>query len=328
MPAFVVRLKKTLKDRQHRLPPDEIPMSRPDRVFHLCLAASVVVLAGIMVASLALSSMSMPTSEFARAILLGTIPVLATAWCLQRAGYIGPRNGALMIAWSSLLGQLLMVPMYAAARMDFPLRDDLLRSIDHRLGLEVPAILAWMKQHRFVNFLLASSYDKLLPLIFAATTVPALLGKLAVAKEYIVGNVVAVVLAFSVFALCPAIGPWSSYHFTPSPNQILSTNMFRAIRSPGPFVIDPLYSSGLITFPSFHVILAIIATNALCSIRVLRIPTVAVCVLISASALSTGWHYTTDVLGGIVFACISIAAAKAFVGFIQNRFASPCVHGR
>ena len=44
----------------------------------------------------------------------------------------------------------------------------------------------------------------------------------------------------------------------------------------------------------------------------LRIPAVIVALLVSASTLTTGWHYIVDVIGGILLALISWLVAKAF----------------
>jgi hypothetical protein len=41
-----------------------------------------------------------------------------------------------------------------------------------------------------------------------------------------------------------------------------------------------------------------------------------------ASAVTTGWHYLVDVLGGIGFAAVSIGTAKVFTR-IEARFRYP-----
>ena len=63
------------------------------------------------------------------------------------------------------------------------------------------------------------------------------------------------------------------------------------------------------SFPSFHVALAILAAIALSSIRRLRIWVWGLTALICVSTLTTGWHYAIDVLGGLVLAPISLLVA-------------------
>ena len=51
---------------------------------------------------------------------------------------------------------------------------------------------------------------------------------------------------------------------------------------------------------------------ALWGFRPIRIPAAILSVLIILSTLTTGWHYFSDVLGGIVVAAISMAVARVY----------------
>ena len=63
--------------------------------------------------------------------------------------------------------------------------------------------------------------------------------------------------------------------------------------------------NGIVAFPSFHVILAILATRALWGIGKLRVCSAVLCVGICISTVATGWHYVIDVFAGIAVAIIS-----------------------
>jgi membrane-associated phospholipid phosphatase len=78
---------------------------------------------------------------------------------------------------------------------------------------------------------------------------------------------------------------------------------------PGPVTLD-MEDAGIVAFPSFHVLLAILTAVALSAIRWLRAPAWAMAVLVGLSTLTTGWHYLVDVIGGIVLAIVSVGAAK------------------
>jgi membrane-associated phospholipid phosphatase len=148
--------------------------------------------------------------------------------------------------------------------------------------------------------------------MIAAVILPVIAGKLTHAKEFIVANCAAALMGTCTFPLIPGTGPWAVYHLAPNSDQLRCAEMIHLLRQPGPFRIDLNYNSGLICFPSFHVILTILSAAALWSVRPLRPFVAIVCVLIMASAVSTGWHYVIDVLGGIGFAAASIGAAKVF----------------
>ena len=92
------------------------------------------------------------------------------------------------------------------------------------------------------------------------------------------------------------LGPWGANHFQPYPVQELYVDHLHALRAPGRFVMNPVYDTGLITFPSFHVALSIMATRALWWVRWMRPITAITCVLIAFSTMATGWHYASDVL--------------------------------
>jgi membrane-associated phospholipid phosphatase len=87
------------------------------------------------------------------------------------------------------------------------------------------------------------------------------------------------------------------------------------------YAIDPNYSSSLIAFPSFHVIMAVLSAVALWSVRRARIPAAVLCGLIVCSTVATGWHYVVDVLAGIVFAALAHAGAKVFTAAETRRAA-------
>jgi membrane-associated phospholipid phosphatase len=70
--------------------------------------------------------------------------------------------------------------------------------------------------------------------------------------------------------------------------------------------------AGIICFPSFHVIWAILCAAALWGFRPLRIPIALLSGTIVVSTMTTGWHYFSDVLAGVVIAVLAIAIAKVY----------------
>jgi membrane-associated phospholipid phosphatase len=64
--------------------------------------------------------------------------------------------------------------------------------------------------------------------------------------------------------------------------------------------------------PSFHVIWAILCAAALWGYRPLRVPVALLSIMIVFSTLTTGWHYFTDVLAGVVVAAIAMVIARRY----------------
>ena len=76
--------------------------------------------------------------------------------------------------------------------------------------------------------------------------------------------------------------------------------VFAALKVEEVFVMDLSYVNGLLCFPSFHTILAILAAVALWSIPYARWLSSLWAGLIVVSTVTTGWHYVIDVVAGLV----------------------------
>jgi membrane-associated phospholipid phosphatase len=220
--------------------------------------------------------------------------------------------------WASVLSTLLKFPLYIASRSTLALADSSLARADHGLGLEVPSILHVIAFHPWARTALAFSYDLLFPLMVVAALVPALRFRFSAAKELIVSIVFATLAGAALFALLPAIGPWAAYGFPPSPLQSQTQALFLSLRAGSVHFID-FSEPGVVCFPSFHVLLAILSATALCAVKPLRIPAILIAAMISVSTLTTGWHYVVDVIGGLILAAASIFAAKAFTRWEARR---------
>jgi membrane-associated phospholipid phosphatase len=144
----------------------------------------------------------------------------------------------------------------------------------------------------------------------AAMFAPAIFGRWMPAREFLIANVVAMILGIAAFAFLPAIGPWYGYHIPPHPDQTWCQAQLLLMRAPGKYIAEEV---GVVCFPSFHVIWAIFCARALWTFRYFRVPVCLFAGMICLSTLTTGWHYFSDVLGGIAVACISIRIAASIV---------------
>lgn len=220
------------------------------------------------------------------------------------------RESALVLPWELLLAATLSFPVLIAARLRLPLQDSLFGHIDQLLGVSIPAIMAWA-DHHWLGTAINRSYPWLLPLLAATVFAPPLMGKTKQAREFLLANLIAFAIGVPLFALLPAVGPWSYYHFAPSPAQASCWAQLLSLRLPGPYLFQE-QAAGVVCFPSFHVVWAILCAAALWGFRPLRIPAALLSAMIIASTLTTGWHYFSDLLGGIAVAAISMAIARVY----------------
>jgi hypothetical protein len=220
------------------------------------------------------------------------------------------REASLVLPWEMVFAATLSFPTLIAARLRFPLQDSLFGRIDESLGIHVPGIVEWANQH-WLGTLINSSYSRLLPLLAVAAFVPALMGHMKRAREFLLANLVAFAVGLPLFACLPAVGPWYYYHLVPNASQADCWAQLLALRLPGPYIFQE-QAAGIICFPSFHVIWAILCAAALWDYRFLRVPIALLSAMIIASTLTTGWHYFSDVLGGIAVAALSLSVARVY----------------
>ncbi len=211
--------------------------------------------------------------------------------------------------WAVLFTNVLSVLIQVAGRSPYPLVDADLAQLDARSHFATASAVLLTARMPALRISLMLCYALTGPLIIAAVLVPPLCGYANAARRYVLGIVLAAILTAAAFAVWPAAGPWTTEGFRPSREQAAVTAYLERLKSTAPTTLD-MNDAGIVAFPSFHVLLAILTAVALSAIRWLRIPVWALALLVGISTLTTGWHYLVDVVGGIVLAIISLYAAN------------------
>ena len=223
------------------------------------------------------------------------------------------RDAALILPCLVLLSLLMLVLGALSGLARFPLRDGLFMAADRALGFSVPAIVSWMSAHTAINDALNGSYD-LLPYLLIVAIGFSVCAEKKAAWTFLIANMIAEFVAFPLFVLLPAIGPWAGYGFAGNAAQKICEASVWSLRAGGHG-----QSAGIVCFPSFHAIWAIFSAWALWRIKPLRIPACVLAFLIVLSTITTGWHYGVDVFAGILLAAISLECARTVTG--QTRMA-------
>ena len=282
-----------------------------DRFFHLTMAVASLAIVTVTVFGLHARRIGVEARQF--------VPILSVlAFLLAGAVFYNWRradklaNVFAMTFWAALFSNLHLLPICVVARAPVEMSDGVLAGVDRAMRLEVPDILRAVRAMPWLEEGLAICYSTLLLLMTLAVVLPPLLDRMSAAKEYAVACVVAAVIGISAFGLVQAVGPWTHYQYEPTPAQENYAKVFAEHKRPGEFAFDITYRDGLITFPSFHTILAVLAAAALWSFRHLRWPAAVLAALIVVSTVTTGWHYVSDVAAGLAVAAVSVAAAKGY----------------
>jgi membrane-associated phospholipid phosphatase len=277
--------------------------------FHLfTLGFCCVLLAVILVCSRKNPVTNWESPLEATAALLPISAIPALLW-QDRKDYVR-RDAALALPWTFVLVAMLPIAAVLSAQLRFPLRDALFAAADRALGFNDPSIVVWSELHRPIGAILDRSYSLLSPLLASACFLPALTGRRAAAERFVLSNVIAFLASFPLFAFLPAVGPWFGYHFPGNEPQLVAETAILALHSGA----TASQMAGLLTFPSFHVIWAVLSAWALWSIKPLRILAVIVAVLVVISTVTTGWHYVADVIAGLIISAASGLIANQIIG--------------
>lgn len=274
--------------------------------FHLGMAGACAAILSISIVACRYESVHVAWRGLMIALIVAIGAVLPLPAYWHEKHRIDMRDAALMIPWAFVLAVILPLSVDAAARVARPLQDANFVRLDEAIGISVPHIMTWARNH-LLGRVVDKSYILLIPLLPVAVLAPALTGRWREAQGFLVGNIAAFAIGLPLFALFPAVGPWYGYHLAATVEQLKCQSDLLLLRIPGPYSFQP---AGIVCFPSFHVVWAILCVPALWGFRLLRIPVAILSGMIILSTLTSGWHYFSDVLAGIVVAIVSLVAVS------------------
>lgn len=227
------------------------------------------------------------------------------------------------MSWSLLLGNLFYFPMYALVRLRGTTHDALLAWPEEHVGLRTADIVAAFRHHPGAAHLLDRVYYSLVFVSIASVVLPPLVGKLRWALEQLCALAIALVVCLTVLALVQGIGPWVLGGFEPDGAQKLCEKAIRVLETPEPFAVDLGNPDPLVSFPSWHVILATLSATTMSRFRIARLPKASAMIargvsfgwlaLLTVSTLTTGWHYVIDSIAGLAVGASAIALARRFL---------------
>lgn len=198
---------------------------------------------------------------------------------------------------------------YLAYRLRRPLIDGALLSADAWLGCSLPTWVAWTAAHPIWLSVFQNCYRTL---VFQLWFPLVLLGGRSTdrreARAYVVAFGLSLLVTTLSVALWPALPP-VAHGLTPLLNQDHVLLQIQAVRDGSYTRMSLLDLDGLVSFPSFHIIGAVLVSWAFRHKRGLRELLIAVNLGLMAATLALGMHYLIDVIAGLVVAagCISVS---------------------
>ncbi len=271
----------------------------------------------IDIALIAAQGLSFPFVHLWRPAAFATV-LGAVTWYYQRRGVAN-----FVMSTTALLHLVLFTPaytvlMYSITATGRPLIDSQLVAFDQLCGVHLPTIVSFMANHPVLNAVLGIVYNTLLLQMPLIVIVLGFSGRRRRLESFVLRFMIAALVTAAFFWWCPAEGPFSAYGYQPNPDQQRYLEHFHTLRSGERTIVTWEQAEGLITFPSFHVTWALLLATALCGRRLLFWGGAALNGVVVLTTLTTGWHYFSDVIGGVVVWAFAIAVSRALSPWIYH----------
>ncbi len=249
------------------------------------------------------------TGIWLAAALIATLLAVAL-WCRHAHRHRSLGETAHYLAmWLSLMG-LVGILSYLAASLGAPLRDDEFVRLDAVLGFHWQSFFRWLGAHPTIGFVLEFAYFSFLLQVFGTVGYFSLTGQDERNREFLSMLLLSSLIVVAISGIVPALGPWAHFGVKVSP-LIDHVPHIELLRSGAPVTFEIHEMKGLVTFPSFHTVAALLLIYVHRCRRWLFIASVMLNGLMLVSVPTVGSHYLVDVLAGAAIAGLAITAIRA-----------------
>jgi hypothetical protein len=224
--------------------------------------------------------------------------------------YISPRAGFIIknAAFYGLANIALAFFVSGLQFTPFPPIDTALQRWDHLLHFDTAAAMAWTAARPRLRWFLNLCYVSTDVQVALAPLVAGFAFDRRRMRVYLYAFVYAFLVGGLFYYFFPSSGPGTVYQ---SPDfayvQLLTSAKFYWVHHRLP--VTTMWG-GMIAFPSFHVMWAVLTTYAALPYRKLFWPVAALNALVVASTVLLGWHYLIDVPAGLLLGAVSLYAGE------------------
>jgi hypothetical protein len=219
---------------------------------------------------------------------------------------------ALLVACLLLSLTYVVAPaQYVAVALKRPLIDPWLATADALLGVHVPTLADWTREHTIVARVLALAYFTIGPQLFLPVIVLGLVrGDRAGLWEYCFHFHFCLVVTLLALAVFPAACAFNYYGFESTLSQTRFTAQFMGVRAGTFSVIQFNDMEGLISMPSFHVAAVLMVSWAFRQSRSWTIGLGVLNALMIAATFMSGAHYFVDVIATVLLFLASVVVYR------------------
>lgn len=228
----------------------------------------------------------------------------------------------LALWWLSLI--IFRVFTYLCATFSFPLMDMHLSSIDVAIGFDWVNWSRYVKNYLYLNNFLEAAYNSALVQIYFAIIFFSHSKRRAGAHEFWWTTVFALLITSVISAFVPALGTF--FYYKENVEAAIHIPDLLALRKGTLATFPVLTLGGIITFPSFHMVLVCLLCYPYRYYKKILPLVVLVNCFMMFSIPSHGGHYLVDIAAGAAVACVSIILYKKLMRYESSFFARKTDH--
>jgi hypothetical protein len=203
----------------------------------------------------------------------------------------------------------LAIYSYVVATLRMPMWDLRFARMDAALGFNWSAGFDWITSSNWtLRYLLSHAYNSIFVQVFFSTGYFALIKRSDRNRELLWIGMLSALITASLSGLFPALGPYVKGHM-PAWSAVLV-----AIRngSLSKFALADI--TGVVTFPSFHTVMAVLLVYVHRPPLRSFVPVAILNALMLVAIPFAGHHYLVDMIAGAAVASVSIAIGRAAMG--------------
>ncbi len=209
---------------------------------------------------------------------------------------------------------------YFALTISGPRIDTLLAHLDRAMGYDWPAVMAFVAQHPLLDRTLFILYQSVLPQIILLVALLAWAGRIERIYGFCLSIAIGALMTVAFWTLFPSFGAFSVYTLPVAVSRKLTVVLDRgyaqslvALLQHGPGHIVPASIKGLVGFPSFHAVQALVITWYARDLKKLFYYAAAINFGVLMATPIQGGHDFVDLAGGVVVCVAAVALSDAII---------------
>jgi len=286
------------------------------------LAATFVTVDGLW---LAFGHFAIDLHAYGLLALLVVPLVLASAWYGRRRAEEGISAALAVTAFLVVFPAAAALMSYLLITIAGPRIDGILASADMALGFHWPALMAWAGDHPLLNALLGYAYASVMPQTLLLILLLGFAKKLDDLYSLALALCFGAMLTMAIWTAFPSFGAFSVFTLpVPVASKLglaLGFDYAKALvhmLKDGPGLISPKDLRGLVGFPSYHTLQALVLAWYARRIPWWRWVALALNAAVLVAVPIQGGHHLVDMAGGVAVTLIAVLLARTVLDWAKR----------